>query len=188
LALAAVARRVRTSAALREQRWALRRQSRQRAGPCAAPGLLCAHAVCGGGQGGLPRLALALQPAVQKQILADRRPARRRLRRLSFRKFRNDRLQSSCGLRGGFARGCGSRRHGNRRTKPGKSFFGFLFPLRPAKTLGGSGVPAGRFRVRADLLMDLREFKRNHGIACAFIQRRKLTWGSALVRALRMRA
>jgi len=25
--------------------------------------------------------------------------------------------------------------------------------------------------------MDLREFKRNHGIACAFIQRGKLTWG-----------
>jgi len=39
----------------------------------------------------------------------------------------------------------------DRRTKPGKSFFGFLFPLRPAKTLGGGGVPAGRFRVRADL-------------------------------------
>jgi len=25
--------------------------------------------------------------------------------------------------------------------------------------------------------MDLREFKRNHGIACAFVQRRELTWG-----------
>jgi hypothetical protein len=96
---------------------------------------------------------------------------------LSFRKFGNDRLQSRCGLRGGFAYGCGSRRHGNRRTKAGESFFRFLFPLRPAKTLGGSGVPAGRFRVRANLLMNLREFKRNNGIACAFVQRRELTWG-----------
>jgi hypothetical protein len=98
-------------------------------------------------------------------------------RDLPFRKFGDDRLQSSCWFRSGFVYGCSSKRHGNRRTKAGKSFFRFLFPLCPAKTLGGCGVPAGRFRVRANLLMDLREFKRNHGIACAFVQRRELTWG-----------
>jgi len=96
---------------------------------------------------------------------------------LSFRKFRNDRLQSSCGLGSGFAHGCGSRRHGNWRTKAGKSFFRFLFPLRPAKTLGGGRIPTGRFYVRTDLLMELREFKRNHSVACAFIQRRELSGG-----------
>jgi len=49
--------------------------------------------------------------------------------------------------------------------------------LRPTKTLGGGRVPAGRFYVRTDLLMELREFKRNHGVACAFIQRRELSGG-----------
>lgn len=98
-------------------------------------------------------------------------------RNLCFRYFCDDRLQSSCGLRAGLAHGGGRRRDGNWRAKTGKSFFRFLFPLRPAKTLGGSGVPAGRFQIRTDLFVDLSKFERNHGVACAFVQRRELSWG-----------
>ena len=96
---------------------------------------------------------------------------------LFVRNFCDDWLQPVNRLRVGFAHGGDSRRNGNRRAQTRKSCFGFLFPLRAAEALGGRGVPAGRFGVRAGFLVDLREFKRNHRVARAFVQRRELPWG-----------
>jgi len=97
---------------------------------------------------------------------------------LLFRKFRDDRLQSAGRFRGHFTHDYGTRSYGkrywNRRAKTSEGFFSLLLPLRATESLGGGSVPASCFGVRAGLLMNLRQFKRDHGIVRAFVQRAEL--------------
>ena len=104
---------------------------------------------------------------------------RRGLRALLFGEFRDKRLgrdgQLCHSLADRDSRRVRRCRDGS--AQPSQRFFGLLLPLGPAEAFGSSSEPASRLGKRAGLFMDLRQFERDHRVASAFIQRRKLSWG-----------